>query len=148
MEIKLWMDENKQKIDPNLFSEKADKFAAEIFDGQIRTRGKANKPTQLRKFYEEVLRFDAMLKELPKEEQKAKFEALLPYLKMLNAKTAYAMARDLVTKEFKDFITNSLKQINDISDFRIFVNFFEAFMGFYRYYDEKKQPERERGGRQ
>ena len=137
------------RLDPDLFSAKAEKMAEEVFNGQLRTNGKANKPTQLRKFYDEVLRFDGMLKSLSAEKQKEEFEKLLPYLKMLNAKAAYAMGRDLVTKEFKDFLSQSLNQIKTKDDFDIFAGLFEAFMGFYKYYDEKgERPQRDqnRGG--
>lgn len=141
---------NDGKLDPELFSAKADNLAKEVYDGQLRSNGKANKPTQLRKFYDEVLRFDGMLKSISVEQQKDEFEKLIPYLKMLNAKAAYAMGRDLVTKEFKDFLSDSLMQIKNKDDFDIFAGLFEAFMGFYKYYDEKgERPQREqqRGGR-
>ncbi|MBI4843637.1 MAG: type III-A CRISPR-associated protein Csm2 [Nitrospirae bacterium] len=125
-------------------------MAEEVFGGQLRSNGKANKPTQLRKFYDEVLKFDGMLKSLPSEQQNEEFEKLLPYLKMLNAKASYAMGRDLVTKEFKDFLSQSLVQVKSKEDFDIFAGLFEAFMGFYKYYDEKgERPQREhqnRGG--
>lgn len=141
---------NDGRLDPDLFSSKADKLAEEVFGGQLRSNGKSNKPTQLRKFYDEVLRFDGMLKSLPSEQQKEEFEKLLPYLKMLNAKAAYAMGRDLVTKEFKDFLSQSLIQVKSKDDFDIFTGLFEAFMGFYKYYDEKgERPQRDyqnRGG--
>lgn len=140
---------NDGKLDPDLFSGKAEKLAEEVFGGQLRSNGKANKPTQLRKFYDEVLRFDSMLKSISVEQQKDEFEKLIPYLKMLNAKAAYAMGRDLVTKEFKDFLSDSLMQIKNKDDFDIFAGLFEAFMGFYKYYDEKgERPQREqqRGG--
>lgn len=142
---------NDGRLDPELFSVKAEKLAEEVFSGQLRSNGKTNKPTQLRKFYDEVLRFDGMLKGLPLEQQKEEFEKLLPYLKMLNAKAAYAMGRDLVTKEFKDFLFQSLMQVKSKDDFDIFAGLFEAFMGFYKYYDEKgERPQKEhqnRGGR-
>lgn len=133
-------------LDPELFSTKAEKMAEEVFSGQLRTNEKANKPAQLRKFYDEVLRFDGMLKSLSSEKQKEEFEKLLPYLKMLNAKAAYAMGRDLVTKEFKDFLSQSLLQIKNKDDFDIFAGLFEAFMGFYKYYDKKGERPL-RGGR-
>lgn len=126
------------KIDPELFSSKAEQFAKEVYKGQTKTNGKANKPTQLRKFYDEVLRFDGILKSCSHEKQKEEFEKLLPYLKMLNAKVAYAMGRDLVTEEFRDFISQSINQIESRDDFDIFASLFEAFMGFYKYYDEQK----------
>ncbi len=140
---------NDGSLDPELFSSKAEKIAEAVFDGQVKTNGKANKPTQLRKFYDEVLRFDGMLKSISVEKQREEFEKMLPYLKMLNAKAAYAMGRDLVTKEFKDFLSQSLNQIQTKDDFDIFAGLFEAFMGFYKYYDEKgERPQRDqnRGG--
>jgi CRISPR-associated protein Csm2 len=125
-------------LDPELFSSKADECAKEVFSGQARSHGKANKPSQIRKFYDEVLKFDGMLKSLPAQRQEDEFNKLLPYLKMLNAKAAYAEGRELITREFKEFISECLKQINSKEDFEIFASFFEAFMGFYKYYDAKE----------
>jgi CRISPR-associated protein Csm2 len=136
MEVKFWKDKDKKQIDPEIFSLVADKLAKTIYE---EGSGKVNKPTQIRKFYDEVVRFDSIIKTNP-----AEFNAMLPYLKMLNAKAAYAMGRDLVSKGFKDFISNSLKQISDRDDFNVFASLFEAFMGYYKYYDEKV--ERSRGG--
>ncbi|MBI5745586.1 MAG: type III-A CRISPR-associated protein Csm2 [Nitrospirae bacterium] len=129
MEVKFWKDKNKRLLDPELFSTKAEELAMVVYKEQS---NKANKPTQIRKFYDEVLRFDGILKTKPSE-----FENILPYLKMLNAKAAYAMGRDLVSKGFKDFISLSLNHIKDKDDFDAFAGLFEAFMGYYKFYDEK-----------
>lgn len=131
MDIKFWKDKSKHQIDPDLFSKRAEELAEEIFK---KGSNKLNKPTQIRKFYDEVVRFDSIVKTNP-----AEFETILPYLKMLNAKAAYAVGRDLVSIEFKDFIHNSLKQIKDKEDFDAFAGLFEAFMGYYKFYDEKGQ---------
>jgi CRISPR-associated protein Csm2 len=139
MEVKFWKDKNKKQLDYDLFSSKADVLAKKIFDTGS---NKTNKPTQIRKFYDEVLRFDSMLKTNPNE-----FENILPYLKMLNAKAAYAMGRDLVSKEFRDFISTSLNQIKDKDDFDAFAGLFEAFMGYYKFYDEKGERQTSQGGR-
>lgn len=139
MDVKFWKDKDRKLIDPDLFSGKADTLAKNIYD---EARNKLNKPTQIRKFYDEVLRFDSMLKTNP-----ADFENILPYLKMLNAKAAYAMGRDLVSKGFKDFISNSLNQIKDKDDFDAFASLFEAFMGYYKFYDEKGETLITQGGR-
>ncbi len=139
MDIKFWKDKDKKRIDPDLFSGTADTLAKKIYDEAI---NKLNKPTQIRKFYDEVLRFDSMLKTNPSD-----FENILPYLKMLNAKAAYAMGRDLVSKGFKDFISNSLNQIKDKDDFDAFASLFEAFMGYYKFYDEKGESLLQQGGR-
>jgi len=132
MGLDLWKDKSKKLIEPDLFSEKAEELAKKIYKEQLESRGKANKPTQIRKFYDEVLRFDSIVKANP-----AEFENILPYLKMLNAKAAYAMGRDLVSKGFKDFISYSLGQIHTKEDFDVFADLFEAFMGYYKFYDEK-----------
>lgn len=132
MGVDLWKDKSKKLIDPELFSAKAEALAKEIYKEQQESRGKANKPTQIRKFYDEVIRFDSMIKTNPSE-----FEHILPYLKMLNAKAAYAMGRDLISKGFKDFISYSLGQIHTKEDFAVFADLFEAFMGYYKFYDVK-----------
>jgi len=132
MEVKLWKDKGKKKIDPELFSLKAEELAKTIYKEKQQSRDRANKPTQIRKFYDEVIRFDGIVKANPGD-----FESLLPYIKMLNAKVAYANGRDLVSAGFKTFISSSLNQIQDKDDFDIFADFFEAFMGYYKYYDKK-----------
>lgn len=129
--VSFWKDKSKKQLDPELFSSMADKLAEEVFN---EGSNKTNKPTQIRKFYDEVLRFDSILKSIPPEKQKEEFINLLPYLKMLNAKAAYAMGRELISKKFKDFISNSMKQINDKDDFDAFSGLFEAFMGYYKFY--------------
>ncbi|MBI5326740.1 MAG: type III-A CRISPR-associated protein Csm2 [Deltaproteobacteria bacterium] len=139
MEVKFWKDKAKKQIDPDLFSSKAEGLAKKIFE---EGNNKTNKPTQIRKFYDEVLLFDSMLKTNP-----ADFENILPYLKMLNAKAAYSMGRDLVSKGFKDFIFASLNQIKDEDDFDAFAGLFEAFMGYYKFYDEKGERQPFQGGR-
>ena len=133
MGLEFWKDKSKKLIDPELFSAKAETLAKEIYKEQQESKGgKANKPTQIRKFYDEVIRFDSMVKANNEE-----FENMLPYIKMLNAKVAYAMGRDLVSKGFKDFISYSLGQIHTKDDFDVFADLFEAFMGYYKFYDEK-----------
>lgn len=139
MDIAFWKNKANNEIDPDLFSTKAEDLAKEIFD---QSSNKKNKPTQIRKFYDEVLRFSSMLKNKPDD-----FNNVLPYIKMLNAKVSYALGRDLVSYSFKDFIAGSLSQINDPKDFEVFANFFEAFMGFYKYYYEKTQRKSQGGAR-
>ena len=124
--INLWKDITKKVIDPELFSGTADRLAQQIAkEGS----NKLNKPSQIRKFYDEVIRFESIVKTNPSE-----FANRLPYLKMLNAKAAYAKGRDLISDGFKDFITNSLNQIKSIDDFYVFAGLFEAFMGYYKFY--------------
>ena len=131
MSVQFWKDRSKRQIDPELFSTTAEELAKKI-NGERTT--KINNPTQIRKFFDEVIRFQVMIISNPEQ-----FAELLPYIKMLNAKAAYAAGRDLIGNEFKLFLSDSLKQVNDREDFEIFCSFFEAFLGFYKYYAEKEK---------
>jgi len=129
MSVQFWKDRSIRQIDPELFSTTAEELAKKI-NGERTT--KINNPTQIRKFFEEVIRFQGLIQSNPEQ-----FSELLPYIKMLNAKAAYAAGRDLIGVEFKSFLSDSLKQVNAREDFEIFCSFFEAFLGFYKYYAEK-----------
>lgn len=121
----------KQQLSAELFSGTAESLAKEI--NRERTQ-KLNNPTQLRKFYDEVLRYRSMVQANPDD-----FSGLLPYIKMLNAKAAYAEGRDLISGKFRQFLSKSLQSVTDQEDFDIFCTFFESFMGFYKYYSEKEK---------
>jgi len=124
--MQFWKDKKKKLVNPDLFSTEAEKQAKKVADEGSKTR---NKRSQIRKFYDEVLNFSTRVGKDPEE-----FQRMLPYLKMLNAKAAYARGRDLISDGFKDFITSALKQVNDREDFEVFLGLFEAFMGYYRLY--------------
>jgi len=129
--IDFWQDKEKGIINPKLFSEVAEELAKEI--DKYGRYNKQNNKSQIMKFYHEVLEFKRKIDEEP-----SKFNNFLPYIKILNAKAAYAKGRGLISDSFKEFISNSLKKINDYKDFEIFTNFFEAFIGYYKFYTEKK----------
>lgn len=128
--ITLWKDRDKGTIDPELFSVKAKELAKRLAEDNKNSKGeKANRRTQLRKFYDEVLRLDSEAKARPDQ-----WERILPLVHMLTAKAAYAMGRDFVSDRFLNFIEETVKQVQKPKDLRIFANFFEAMMGFYRQY--------------
>jgi CRISPR-associated protein Csm2 len=88
-----------------------------------------NKPAQLRRFYDEIVMWDQKIRQSP--------EALaecLPLIRMLNAKVAYAQARELVTGSFREMIRHLLQQL-DADKPGTFENlklFMESVMGFYK----------------
>ncbi|MBT73365.1 MAG: type III-A CRISPR-associated protein Csm2 [Gammaproteobacteria bacterium] len=125
---KFWKDKDKKQIEPDLFSEKAEELAKKI-DDEGKGDKKTNKPSQIRKFFDEVLRFDSMLKANPSD-----FDNMLPYIKMLNAKAAYAEGRGLISRGFREFISSSLNLVRDKDDFNAFAGLFEAFIGYYKFY--------------
>ena len=127
--IELWKDREKRTIDPALFSKTAEELAKAIEEDR-KQKGKFNKRTQLRKFYDEVVRLTALSNKRSKEE----WVNILPMVHMLTAKAAYAQGRDLISPNFMEFVRDSVGQIKDPEDLNLFSNFFEAFMGFYRLY--------------
>jgi CRISPR-associated protein Csm2 len=126
MFMNFWKDKKNKLIEPDLFSTDAENLAKKVAEDGTKT---CNKRSQIRKFYDEVLNFSARVGKDPVE-----FEKMLPYLKMLNAKAAYAKGRGLISDSFKNFLSNSLQQVNDRDDFDVFSGLFEAFMGYYRLY--------------
>ena len=62
--IKLWKDQEKKIIDPLLFSKQAEDLAKAI-SADNQQRRNSNKRTQLRKFYDEVVRLTALSKSRP-----------------------------------------------------------------------------------
>jgi CRISPR-associated protein Csm2 len=126
-EIVLWQNKEKKIIDPKLFSEQAETLAKKLAEESEQSRKKANKRTQIRRFYDEVLRLENETKTRPGE-----WHNILPRLHLLTAKAAYARGRDLVSDNFVNFIKTSINQIHHQDDLVVFANFFEALMGFYR----------------
>lgn len=92
---------------------------------------KANAPTQIRKFYDEVCLW------ADKTQAIESLERNLPFIKMMNAKAAYARGRELVDDQFVAWFSSCLGQITTadgegLTKFRNFRTLFEAFVGFYK----------------
>ena len=117
------MDFKLSKTDPELFNETAKNAAVEVASGGDRI----NKSTQLRKFYDEIVLWDNKVLMHPE-----KFDEYLPFIRMLNAKVAYADGRKLVDFRFVNLLNNGLKQVICPEKLHNFKLFMEAFMGFYK----------------
>lgn len=139
MAIQFWEDREKKLLNPKLFSEIAEAEAKKVFKS-AGGRGKninKNKPTQLRRFFDEIVAFEARYKQIlsksPSEQEKV-FAQQLPFIHMLVPKVKYAEARNLVSSDFvellKSAVVDNLKKSEDL---KILTSFFEAFMGHYKY---------------
>ena len=113
---------NLKEIKPELFDSIAKEEAKNI-SADTRT----NKPTQLRKFYDEIVMWDNKVAMHPE-----KFTEYLPFIRMLNAKAAYAQGRKLVDHNYVSMLNNCLQQVDKAETMRTFKLFMEAFMGFYK----------------
>ncbi|MCK8603004.1 type III-A CRISPR-associated protein Csm2 [Desulfoferrobacter suflitae] len=124
VDVTFYKDKKNRKLRPELFSQTAEQLAERISQAD-----RSNKRTQLRKFYDEVVRLNMQTKANARE-----WDNILPYVNMLIAKGAYAEGRKLVTGEFVKFMKDSIGQIEQPEDLDVFANLFEAFMGFYKKY--------------
>ncbi|MCD6306078.1 MAG: type III-A CRISPR-associated protein Csm2 [Deltaproteobacteria bacterium] len=126
-EIQLWKDGQKGSLDPLLFSKVAEDLALQMKEDFEKQKKRVNKRTQLRKFYDEVLRLNMLARERPMQ-----WDAIKPQVYMLTAKVAYAEGRELVSSNFRKFVKEAVDQVDTPEDLNVFSNLFEAFMGFYR----------------
>lgn len=126
--VSFYKDKEKRILNPVLFSETAMDWAEKI---HVKGGRYANKRSQLRKFFDEVLRLNSLAKSNP-----GAWDNIIPYVNMLIAKAAYAQGRKKVTQEFVDLIKVCIDQVHNDRELDVFANFFEAFMGFYRKYGE------------
>ncbi len=139
---------NLSSPDISLFDSKARALAEEMREGkvfvenrkerrwEIKTSRDSNKPTQLRKFYDELCMWT------DKTQDVKSLEMNLPFIKMMNAKVAYAKGRDLVDEQFLAWFSTCMDQIKTtdqagLETLRNFRTLFEAFIGFYKMYRPK-----------
>jgi CRISPR-associated protein Csm2 len=87
---------------------------------------------QLRRFYNEFKSLERKLVfslDQGITEQEA-FPAILPLVKMVKSKAAYAQGRNTVPYAFKHWIEENVDQIHNVEDFKAFLLHFEAVVGF------------------
>lgn len=118
----------------NLNTPSADMFdtLAETIAKEVSEAIKGNLSTQLRRFYDEVCQWHQRVEQSP-----AEFSKFLPFIRMINAKVAYAHGRELVDKKFVSLIQDCLRKVEDAKSFNNFKLFFEAFLGFYKIHKSK-----------
>lgn len=115
-------------LDPELFNTIA-RNAANMVRG---TDDRVNKPTQLRRFYDELLLWETRVSRVEEGKRKEAFAECLPFIRMLNAKAAYAEGRKLVDRNFVDLLHDTLNQVTSAEALTTCKYFWEAFMGFYK----------------
>lgn len=86
-----------------------------------------NNATQLRRFYDELILWETRVTQQP-----GKFVDYLPFIRMLNAKVAYAEGRKLVDPTFVKLMHHTLGEVKNPDSLTTCKLFWEAFMGFYK----------------
>jgi CRISPR-associated protein Csm2 len=110
-------------LDPELFNSVAQQAARRVAQADSRR----NNPTQLRRFYDELILWETRVTQQPE-----KFEDYLPFIRMLNAKVAYAEGRKLVDPTFVKLMHHTLGETKNPESLTTCKLFWEAFMGFYK----------------
>ena len=110
--------------------------AAELFNGdaeavairlsQARDQN-MNKTTQIRRFYDELVGWQERI-----EGDDAKFKQYEAFVKMLNAKVAYAKGRKLVDEQFEAWFRECIKSTTSAKALDHFRLHFEAVLGFLK----------------
>lgn len=128
MKIELWKDKAKKIPNPELFYKSAENFAEILAKENKEDRSKKlNRRTQLRKFYDELMNIESRAKR-----RTDAWEVIQALLHLLIAKAAYAKGRQLISDSFLNHIKEIIPKIKDYDDLKLYCDFFEAFMGFYR----------------
>jgi len=118
-------------INPDLVTSRAQEWADKFAPKGDNRRPGASKPinsAQLRRFYGDVKTLE-MRWQNSKDKARA-FRDILPMIKLLKAKAAYANKRMLVPDSFKNWIWENVDMINEEKDFKAFLLYFEAVVGF------------------
>lgn len=112
------------EISPTLYSDVAERAAQQVAE---RAGRDANKGTQLRRFYDEIVMLQGKV-----GTNADHFAAQHPYVQMLKAKVAYARGRQKVDANFDRLLRHVVDQIKDPATFAQAKLFMEAFMAFYK----------------
>jgi CRISPR-associated protein Csm2 len=116
-----------QPLDADLFAGVAKEWAKKVGLEENGRQRNENKPSQLRKFYDELCMWDERVRVEPQ-----KFAEFLPFICMLNAKVAYARGRKLVDDNYEKLVNLCLAEVTNPQTLHHCKTFFEAFMGYYK----------------
>lgn len=114
-----------EEIDPKLYSDIAEESAIAV--GENGRKNRINKPSQLRRFYDELVALQGKV-----GSDQNKFKQHEPFIQMLKAKVAYAKGRSMVDDEFVELLKCVVDQASDCDKLKRARLFMEAFMAFYK----------------
>lgn len=120
-------------VNPDLVTKYAEEYANKFVppkdpNFKAKQTDKAVTSAQLRRFYGDVKKLEMRLKN--SSDKDTAFLEILPLIKLLKAKAAYARKRELVNESFKNWINDNVDLINDRKEFAAFLLYFEAVVGF------------------
>jgi CRISPR-associated protein Csm2 len=111
--------------DPGLFDTLAEKVARAL--DQEAGRSSKNKSSQIRRFYDELVGWQERI-----AGDDDKFKQYEAFIRMLNAKVAYAKGRGLVGDEFERWFRECIRSTTSARALDHFRLHFEAVLGFLK----------------
>ena len=130
--------DGKLGLKQDLFSSIAESKAKSLARNYYESKEKRNNPTQIRRFFDEIVTFtnrcELLMKNTESDKKLMVFQQQLPLIKMLIPKVRYAWARELVSEDFVELMVESTNNLKKPDDIKIFSSFFEAIIGHFKYY--------------
>jgi len=123
----------KDALPAEIFSDIAEEAARRVKDSGGKDK---NTPTQLRRFYDELVMWNDTVQQEPRDKRKGEYEKLEPFIKMLKAKVAYAKGRNHVDEDFKKLFSHCINKIDCPDSLKHCKFFMEAFMGYSKAWEK------------
>ncbi|HOQ06166.1 MAG TPA: type III-A CRISPR-associated protein Csm2 [Anaerohalosphaeraceae bacterium] len=127
VKVVYYKDKARKILDPELLDQKAQEQANKFPDVNDKNRKDKLSKSQIRRFFGAIKNLHFQL------ENGRSWEQVLPLFKMFQSKVAYAKRSGgkKIPEEFAVFLEENIKLVgNDEDNFRAFVLYFEAVLGF------------------
>lgn len=126
--IACWIVKNRQKVTYNAKKNKKEQKNKNL-----------DKYTQLRKFYDELLKIQIKME----NNKDIDIKIFLTSIYMIASKAAYALARGKLSEKFSSFIELNVKNIMTKEDIDKFIMYYEAILGYVKYFDSFENDNKE-----
>lgn len=127
VKVEYYKDKSQKILNPDLLNEFAEEQAKKFPDIQDKSRRDKLSKSQIRRFYGAIKNLHVQI------ENGRSWDKILPLFKMFRSKVYYAERSDnkKIPPEFADFLKYNFELVdNDEDNFRAFVLYFEAVLGF------------------
>lgn len=113
-------------LNPDLLDQEAQEAANSFFKDPSKKLTKS----QLRNFYGDIKTQERRWQASKSDDEETAFQAVLPMIKLLKAKSEYALQRGVIPPSFRDWLWKHIDKVNSARDFKAFLLHFEAVVGF------------------
>lgn len=135
--ITFWEDKKNKILSKDLLEAQARKKAILFIhpksdNSKLGNRNPDMTSAQLRRHHNDIKELESRV---VAAQQEGQFARMLPLIKMVKSKVAYACPKNgrdrKVPQEFRNFIDEAIDAIEDYEDFKAFVLYFDAVVGYF-----------------